>query len=103
MNNLNLITVLALLSWPIVALWLYKTQPIGRAMLWTILGGYLLLPVGAYLKIPMVPQFDKSSIPTFAALLGCTVVGKRPIRFSNGFGLAELLMLMLLVYPFITC
>jgi hypothetical protein len=103
MNNLNLITVLALLSWPIVALWLYRTQPIGRAMLWTILGGYLLLPVGAFLKIPMIPQFDKSSIPTFAALLGCTVVGKRPIRFSNGFGLAELLMLMLLVYPFITC
>jgi hypothetical protein len=103
MNNLNIVAVFALFCWPVVALWLYRTRSIGQATLWTILGGYLLLPVGTFVKIPMVPQFDKSSIPSFAALFGCAVIGKRSIRFWNGFGLAEVLMLMLLVCPFITC
>jgi hypothetical protein len=103
MKNLNLVTVSALLLWPAVALWLYKTRPVGQATLWTILGGYLLLPVGAYLKLPMVPLFDKNSIPSFAALFGCAVVARRSIKYSNGLGVAEFLIVALLVCPFITC
>jgi hypothetical protein len=102
MNNLNSVTVLALLSWPAVALFLYKTRPIGQATLWTILGAYMLLPVGADIKFPVIPGLDKNSIPSLAALFGCIAVGRRPIRFLSGFGLAELLLLTLLVGPFIT-
>jgi hypothetical protein len=47
MDNLNVTTTFALLMWPVVALYLFKTCPIGTAILGTILGGYLLLPVGA--------------------------------------------------------
>ena len=103
MNNLNLVTTLALLTWPVVAFFLYKTRPIGQATLWTILGAYMLLPVGAEIKFKMIPVFDKSSIPNLAALLGCVVVGGRSIRFFNGFGLAELLIVTLMICPFITC
>jgi len=98
----NPVTVLALLFWPVVALWLYKTRPIGQATLWTILGAYLLLPVGADIKFEMIPQLDKSSIPNLAAFLGCMIVLRKPIRFWKGFGLAELLILMLIICPFIT-
>ena len=58
----NWFATLALLAWPFVALWLYQTRPVNQATLWTILGGYLLLPVGASIKIAEgIPQLDKIS------------------------------------------
>lgn len=103
MENLNAVTTLALLSWPVVALFLYKTRPIAQATLWTILGAYLLLPVAAVIKFKMIPGFDKSSIPSLAALFGCVIVYGRSKRFFHGFGLAEMLIVTLLIGPFITC
>jgi hypothetical protein len=103
MQNLNLVTTSALVAWPMVALFLYKTRPIGQATLWTILAAYMLLPVGADIKFKMIPDFDKSSIPNLAALFGCVVVGGRSIKVFNGFGLAELLIVTLMICPFITC
>ncbi len=100
--NLNVTTILALLGWPIVALWLYRTRPISQATLWTILGGYLLLPAGAFFKLQMVPALDKNSIPSLVALLACMIFMRRPIRFGNGFGLVELLILTLLTAPLIS-
>jgi hypothetical protein len=40
-----------LLIWLLVAWYLYSRLPVGRAMLWTILGAYLLLPVGAEILV----------------------------------------------------
>ena len=100
--NLNFVTLLALLSWPIVAVFLYKTRPVEQATLWTILGAYMFLPVGATIKFTMIPQFDKNSIPNIAAFLGCMLVVRKRISLSNGFGLAELFIVALLVGPFIT-
>ena len=65
----NWIAYIALGLWPLVALYLYSTRPIGQATVWTILGGFLLLPVGADIKIEQVPPFDKMSIPNLAALI----------------------------------
>jgi hypothetical protein len=98
----NLFAFLALLSWPLVTLWLYRARPINQAILWTILGAWLLLPVGAEIKIPGVPGFDKISIPNIGALIGCVAVTRHPIRFWNRLGLAEVLLLMSLIGPFIT-
>jgi hypothetical protein len=98
----NSFAFVALLSWPFMTLWLFRTRPINRALLWTILGAMLLLPVAAAIKIPGVPQFDKISIPNIGALVGCAFVVGRPIRFWNKLGLAEILLLMSLIGPFIT-
>ena len=99
----NWFATLALLAWPVVALWLYQTRPINQATLWTILGGYLLLPVGASIKLAEgIPQLDKISIPALAALAGCFFFARRPLRFWNGFGLAEVFLLMFLIGPFVT-
>jgi hypothetical protein len=103
MNYLNVVTIFALLSWPVVSFFLYKTCPIAQATLWTILGAYMLLPVGAVIKIPMIPGFDKDSIPSLAALICCVIVCGRSIKVSNGFGVAELLIAGLMIGPFITC
>jgi hypothetical protein len=102
LEHINITTILALLAWPIVALWLYRTRPIGRATLWTILGGYLLLPVGASFKFDMIPLFDKYSISNLVAFFACMLLARRPVRISNGFGLVELLILTFLISPFIT-
>jgi hypothetical protein len=100
--NPNWVAYLALLIWPVVALFLYSKLPVGRATLWTILGAYLLLPVGAEIKFAGVPAFDKQSIPNLSALICCTIFTGRFPRFRRGFGLAEVLILLLLIGPFIT-
>src|SRR5262245_21734354 len=92
---------IALFSWPLIALCLFQTRPVAQALLWTILGAHLFLPVGTYIKFEMIPVFDKSTIATLSALLGCLLVGKR-LRFSNGFGTPEILIFMALISPFIT-
>ena len=98
----NWIAYFALLIWPLVALYFYSRLPIGRATLWTILGAYLLLPVGAEIKFQGIPAFSKESIPNLAALICCTLwVGRLP-KFFRGFGIAEVLLLALLIGPFIT-
>ena len=99
----NWFATLALLAWPVVALWLYQTRPVNQATLWTILGGYLLLPVGASIKLAEgIPQLDKISIPALAALAGCFFFARRALRFWNGFGLTEVLLLIFLIGPFVT-
>ena len=97
----NLLAYFALLSWPLIAISLFQLRPIAQALLWTILGAQLLLPVGTSIKFEMIPAFDKGSIACLSALLGCLLVGRRP-RFPNGFGAPEILILMLLIAPFIT-
>jgi len=65
----NLIAQGSLILWPLVALVLYATLPAGRATIWTLLAGYLLLPVGIDFDFPGVPALDKTSIPNAVALV----------------------------------
>jgi len=101
-TNTTLFAYSVLLIWPVVALILYSRLPVGRATLWTILGAYLLLPVGAEIKFEGVPAFNKESIPNLAALICCTVFAGRLPKFFRGIGIAEVLILALLIGPFIT-
>jgi hypothetical protein len=98
----NLFAYFALLMWPVVALCLYWRLPVGRATIWTILGGWLLLPVGAEIKLPMVPAIDKASIPNVAALVGCAAAAGRMPQFFRGFRLVEVLIFTLLIGCFVT-
>jgi hypothetical protein len=98
----NLFAYCALLAWPIVALFLYSRLPIGKATLWTILGGYLLLPADLDIKFAHVPAFNKESIPNLAALICCSLYRGRLPSLVRGFGAAEILLVGLVVSPFIT-
>jgi hypothetical protein len=98
----NWFAFVALLAWPVLALWLFSKRSLNTALVWTILGGYLLLPVGASIKFEGVPAFDKGSIPNIAALIGCVLIAWRRVRFFYGFGWPELLISMLIIGPFIT-
>lgn len=99
----NWFATFALLAWPVLTLWLYSTRPVNQATLWTILGAQLLLPVGASIKLAEgFPQLDKISIPALAAVTGCLFVVRRSVQFWSAFGLAEVLLLMVLIGPFVT-
>ena len=47
---------------------LFRTQKVERAIVWSILGGYLLLPPLAEFNLPLVPAMDKVSIPNLSVL-----------------------------------
>ena len=98
----NSFAYLTLIVWPLVAIALYATRPVVQATLWTMLGAQLLLPVGTFFKIEMIPQLDKYSIPSLCVLVGCMVATGRPIRLWRKFGPVEALMLVFLISPVVT-
>lgn len=69
---------LMLFAWPLVALVLFRTLPIHKALIWTMLGGYLVLPSATGVKLPMIPALDKHSIPALSALVFCQLYAPRP-------------------------
>jgi hypothetical protein len=73
----NWFALLALLGWPLVTVVLYKVMPFSRATIWTILGGYLMLPSDVAIKFAMIPALDKNSIPNICACIGCIACGPR--------------------------
>ncbi len=98
----NSFAFFSLIAWPFVTLWLYLSRPVGKATVWTILAGHLLLPVGTFFKIEMVPQFDKYSVPSLCALAGCIIFARPPPRFFGRMGLVQILILFFVVGPLVT-
>jgi hypothetical protein len=99
--NANWFAYAALLSWPLIAVVMYKTQPVPKATIFTILGALLLLPSEASLKLEMIPAFDKNSIPILCALIGCVLLTKRKgVRY--GFGLVEIVAATYIISPLFT-
>ena len=62
----------------------------------------MFLPPDVYFKIPMIPAFDKASIPNLAALVGCLIVAPRRVKFVKQIGLAEVLIFILIFSPVVT-
>ena len=67
----NILAYLVLLSSPIAAVVLFRLLPLERALVWTLIGGHLLLPSETSIKFPMIPAIDKSLVPAVTALMLC--------------------------------
>jgi hypothetical protein len=80
----NAFAYLVLFSWPLVAIVLFRKLPLHKALIWTVMGGYLILPVGTGIKIPMIPLFDKTLIPSLSALILCLIYAPRPEAAHRG-------------------
>ena len=85
----NIFAYIALYSWPIVVFFLFRVMPRPAALMWSILGGYLLLPVGVGNDFPMLPTLDKNLIPALSAAFMCVVVVAAPKRRRRGQTIAE--------------
>jgi hypothetical protein len=75
----NAIAYIALLLWPVVTLALFASMRPAPALIWSLLGGYLLLPVNTAFDFPGVPALDKTSIPSISALVGALIFAKGPV------------------------
>ncbi|MEM1297810.1 MAG: hypothetical protein AAGH68_00930 [Pseudomonadota bacterium] len=93
----------ALLAWPLVAVVHFRILPRPNAVIWTVLGGYLALPVAVSYDLPILPAMDKSTLPALSALALCLLT---TIRTSGTWlprgTLARGLLAIFLVVPLIT-
>lgn len=99
----NPFAYLMLLVWPLIALAIYRRMDPARALIWAILGAYMLLPPAqATIDLPAVPNLDKFSIASLCALVfTLTVLKERvPILPQNPVG--RLLLVMFVTSPFLT-
>lgn len=96
----SMTATLALLLWPVVAIALFQALPKIQATLWTVVGAQLLLPVGDGIKIEMIPQFDKASIPNLCIFFAYLFSKHRPWKLKVG--LAEILIAMFVLGPVAT-
>ncbi|GAA6174831.1 hypothetical protein NBRC116593_07500 [Sulfitobacter pacificus] len=83
--------------WPVVCLVLFRTQKVERALIWSILGGYLFLPPLTEFDLPLVPSMDKVSIPNLSVLLIMLFVVRHKVRFLPDSRLAQILVVGLIL------
>src|SRR6056297_2763686 len=68
----NTLAYLMLAVWPLVTLVMFRRWPIERALIWSLLGAYLLLPPPpAAFDFPLMPPLNKESLPSLATLAIC--------------------------------
>lgn len=98
----NAIAYGALVLWPFVTLALFVAMSPPRAIIWSLLAGYLFLPVKTSFDFPGVPALDKTSIANLSALVCALIfVGGRAARFPREWWLL-VLMLVYLISPMLT-
>ncbi len=90
----NSFAYMMLLIWPLVAVGLFRFLPVERALIWTILGGYLILPQSTAFDLPAVPALDKVTLPNLTAFLICFFIfGRKIIKIPKSVTVTILLSL----------
>jgi hypothetical protein len=90
-----------ILLWPLIAIIFYKRFDTVTATFWTIVGGYMFLPVGTAIDLPMVPAIGKDEISAIAAFIGCRFIKNEKIALFGNSTLQKYLISLLMIVPFI--
>ena len=77
----NPIAYLMLFVWPVISGQFWQRMDPGRALIWTVLGGYLIMPPLTAINLPILPDLDKATIPNLLALYCAIYVLKDKISF----------------------
>ena len=88
----NSLAYLALVLWPVVVVILFRRLPLERALIWSILGGYLVLPPVTAIDLPAVPSLDKMSIPALSAYAVVRLMLRIPVPLIPRNWMARLLL-----------
>ena len=91
-----------LFIWPGVMYWLYRRLPADRALIWSILGGYLILPPVISLDLPVVPDLGKNSIPALTAAALVLLVRKERLPVLPDGWVGRVLIALFVLSPFAT-
>ena len=81
---------------------MWKRLDPARALIWTILGGYLIMPPMTAINLPIVPDLDKVSIPNLTALICATWLLKDKITILPSAPVGKALILLFILAPFAT-
>jgi hypothetical protein len=98
----NIIAYLMLFIWPLVCWQLWLKMDKQRALIWTILGGYLIMPPLTVINLPVLPDLDKNSIPNLMALYCAIYIGKESIKILPDAMLGKILIVLYAIAPFAT-
>ena len=98
----NALSYLMLLAWPVIAVVLYRRLPLERAVIWSILGAYLILPPLVNFDFPLVPPFNKVSIPNLVAYGCCVLMLGLRVPFLPESTVGKILILLFLFSPVAT-
>lgn len=98
----NILAYAALALWPLITVLLFRRLPPSRAVIWTILAGYLLLPPLVVLKLTGLPGIDKYTAPVIAAWLYCLIARGERVHFIPEHPVGKVLAVMVLITPFAT-
>jgi hypothetical protein len=96
----NPLALLALVSWPLISLILFRRLPLERALVWCLLGGYLFLPPVVQINFPAIPAFDKMSIPSLSAYVICAFVLGHKIPLMPESWVGKVLLALFVFSPF---
>ncbi len=90
----NAVAYSALIVWPLVTLVMFASMRPTHALIWSLLGGYLLLPVRTAFDFPGVPELDKASIASISCLIAAMLFAKSPaVRLPREWWLLALMAL----------
>ncbi|RRH77930.1 hypothetical protein [Falsigemmobacter faecalis] len=98
----NLLAYTVLLLWPLVVLVLFKKLPPGRALIWSVLSGYMWLPPVANFDPPVLPPFDKNTITILACWCAAWSVTGQRAGFIPKDPAGRILGLVYLFWPVVT-
>ncbi|WP_443971906.1 hypothetical protein [Sphingobium sp. CR28] len=98
----NMIAYGALIAWPIVTIILFSQLGARKAIIWSLVAAYLILPVNVDFDPPGLPSLDKTTIPNLAALV-CTLfmAKQRMIRLPRS-RIVLMLMIVFVLSPIVT-
>ncbi len=91
-----------LLIWPLVMVVLFRKLSADRALVWSFLGAFMLLPPEVYIDLPLVPTLNKYTLPSLAALVLCMTMTDHKIRLFPESRIISLLMVAYVLSPLVT-
>lgn len=95
----NILAFVVLGLWPVVSIILFRRLPVGRALIASLLIGYLFLPPPpAGFDLPLLPPLTKETIPSLVAFLACVILYRDGLRL-----LPESMAGRVLVVVFVLC
>ncbi len=98
----NIVAYMMILIWPLVTIMLFRKLSIERALIWSILAAFLLLPPGTEYDFPLIPALDKTSIPNIAAFLICILMLKRKVPVMPASVIGKCLIVLFVISPIAT-
>jgi hypothetical protein len=98
----NALAYLMLLIWPVLATVLFQRLPREKALVWSILGAYMLLPPLASFNLPAFPDMDKFTISNLCALVLTVWVLGEKLSFLPENPIGKALMVLFVASPFAT-